>query len=39
MIFRVPGLAAFLVSILLLSSAWSGSLKVYWIDVEGGQRR
>ena len=36
MIFRVPGLLAFLVSILLLSPAWSGSLKVYWIDVEGG---
>ncbi len=35
-IFRVPGLLAFLVSVLLLSPAWSGSLKVYWIDVEGG---
>ena len=35
-IFHVPGLLAFLVSVLLLSPAWSGSLKVYWIDVEGG---
>lgn len=36
MLSRVPGLVAFLFSALLFSPAWSGPLKVYWIDVEGG---
>ena len=33
---RVSASTAFLFSVFLLSPAWSGSLEVYWIDVEGG---